>query len=337
MNHREPRKLLVGLLAGVFILTGCSDASSGSRPTPTVSPTVSPTQELFPTLAYVPTPLTLLPTPPMPTVQVSGDDFVFQVTDLSGCETRISAWIVKTDDQFLAFLANNDPFFSFISFPLRTAGNVTVLIPYTTFRRAYQREGKHVVTLANGQELEGLLDATLIETGSLREFDLRTAQSIVLLSMPPWAENDLLEPETTTRWTLLVSEPGATPYTVSNPRFAFDYSTREGMLLGEKEVGQLTTSFYFDDGLHRLAENPSGFADLTNYAEIVLSPLQYYAAEIRAKTSSGDEIVGKLYGYGEDSLGKHLTQEVFLVANIPESEIVIALYPPRCTLTRIDG
>jgi hypothetical protein len=334
MNHREPRKLLVGMLAGMFILTGCSDSESGSRPTPTVLPT----QVLFPTLAYVPTPLTPLPAPPMPTIQVGSAHFVFQVTDLSGRETTISAWDIKTDDKVLTFLANDDPFFAAKSFPLRTAGNVTVLIPYKTFRRAYQREGKHVVTIANGQELEGLLDATLPEyDGYGREFDLRTAQSIVLLSMPQWTETELLEPETTSLWTLHISEPGATPYTVSNPRFAFIYSTTEGMLLGEKEVGQLTTSFYFDDGIHRLGENPSGFADLMNYAEIVLRPLNYYAAEIRAKTSSGVEMVGTLDGYGEDSRGKHMTRYVFLVANIPESAIVIALYPPGCTLTRIDG
>ena len=337
MTHRELRTLLVSLLAGVLNLTGCSHSASKALPTPTVIPTVSPTQELFPTLAYVPTPLAPPPVPPMPTVQIGGDDFVFQVTDLSGRETRISGWRVRVDDPVLDFLTNNDPFFSFLSFPLRTAGNVTVLIPYTTFRRAYQREGKHVVTLANWQELEGLLDATLLEIGTSREFDLRTAQSIVLLSMPQWAETDLVQPETTSLWTLQTSEPGAPSLIVSNPRFAFIYSTREGMVLGEKEVGKLTSSFYVDDGIHRIPENPSGFTDLTNYAEITLGPLPYYATEIRARTSSGDEIAGKVYGYGEDSRGKHLAQEVFLVANPPESEISIAFYPPRCTLTRIDG
>ena len=80
MNLREPRKLLVGLLAGVFILTGCGDSASKSQPTPTVSPTqellptlapvptsaVSPTQELFRHWSMSPRPLTPLPAPPIP-------------------------------------------------------------------------------------------------------------------------------------------------------------------------------------------------------------------------------------------------------------------------------
>ena len=169
----------------------------------------------------------------------------------------------------LDFLTSDDPTLTSLSFPLKTAGNLTVLIPYTTFRRAYQREGKHVVTLANGQELEGLLEGTLIDSRPAENLTyeplrasscsvfrsgrkpilLRRIQQSLDTQSPSWGDP-------------LMSFPIPVCVRLQHAR---------GNVIGEAEVADITTTFYVDDGLHPLLENPSGFADLTNYAEIVLS------------------------------------------------------------------
>ena len=178
MNHIKWIRRIVSAFFIVVVLAGC-----GKNP-----PSLSTEEMLLTATALrVPTvpPALLTPAtpPPMPTVQLEGDYPVVQLTTPLGVEATIQAVHFDAGYYMLNDIVDRGPERGPL---LRTSDGIYLLIPWSLFRRAYAGEGMHTVTLANGQELRGILDGSISSLATLdnRTYDLRTASTVVLVTLP---------------------------------------------------------------------------------------------------------------------------------------------------------
>jgi len=288
---------------------------------------VTATPQPIPTIAPTNTraPFTLIPVPPMPTVQVAGKYPVVQLTTKLGIDTTIEVAHTDTGNDVLNHVMWRTREKDFL---LRTADGVYMVVPMRMFRLAYEREGVHVVTLASGQELRGKLDL-VIGGPDDKSYDLRTASTVVLNSLPE--DEYSIEPseqEPTALWQLHIMQPVDLTYSVSNPRFAFQYRSSAGYLIGSANHETQSESFYLKVGDEEILANLPDFEELS-FEESAEGLLQ-----IRVKAKSGIETVGTPVLKAEDSKGYHEGTNLFLVMDSADSEMAIVLKKPRGTLRK---
>ena len=306
----------------VIVVTATPQATpmpSALTPTP-VPPAAAPTN--------TPVPFTPVPVPPMPTVQVSGEYPVVQLTTRLGVDTTVEVATIDSDNDVLNRVLRRQ---QGRQFPLRTAEGLYMVVPLRMFRQAYEREGVHIVTLANGQEFEGQLDF-IFDDPDGRSYDLRTASKVVLISLPE--DEYSIEPseqEPAVLWQLHILKPVDLTYSVSNPRFAFQYYSSAGYIIGGCDRETESQSFYLKVGDEEI------LANLPDFEQIAFSELAEGETDvqIKVKAKSGIETVGTLVLKAEDSAGYHKGKNWFLVMDSADSEIVIVLRNPRCVLRKV--
>lgn len=264
----------------------------------------------------------------MPTVQVGGENPVVQLTTKLGVDTTVEVARIDTDDDVLNHVMQRLPGRQFL---LRIADGIYMVVPVRMFRRAYEREGVHVVTLANGQELEGKLDFVL-DAPDGRTYELGTASKVVLISVPE--DEHGIEPseqKPAELWQLHILKPVDLTYSVSNPRFAFQYWSSAGYAIGGSDYETTSKSFYL-----KVADEEI-LANLPDFEEIAFSELAEGApnVQIKVKARSGIETVGTLVLKAEDSRGYHEAETWFLVMDSADSEMAIVLKNPRCILRKV--
>lgn len=284
--------------------------------TPQPTPTIAPTNTCAPS--------TPIPVPPMPTVQVAGENPVVQLTTKLGVDTTIEVANTDTGNDVL-----NHVMWRGRNFLLRTADGVYMVVPMRMFRLAYEREGMHVVTLASGQELRGKLDF-VIGGPDGKSYDLRTASTVVLNSLPE--DEYSIEPseqEPTALWQLHIMQPVDLTYSVSNPRFAFQYWSSRGYLIGGENYETQSESFYLKVGDEEI------LANLPDFEEISFEEFAEGKLQIKVKAKSGIETVGTLVLKAEDSKGYHEGTDWFLVMDSANSETTIVLKNPRGILRKV--
>ena len=295
-------------------------------PTPTpVPPTATPIPPTpTPAPTNTPVPTTPIPVPPMPTVHVGGENPVVQLTTKLGVDTTIEVANTDTGNDVL-----NHVMWRGRNFLLRTADGVYMVVPMRMFRLAYEREGMHVVTLASGQELRGKLDF-VIGGPDGKSYDLRTASTVVLNSLPE--DEYSIEPseqEPTALWQLHIMQPVDLTYSVSNPRFAFQYWSSRGYLIGGENYETQSESFYLKVGDEEI------LANLPDFEEISFEEFAEGKLQIKVKAKSGIETVGTLVLKAEDSKGYHEGTDWFLVMDSANSETTIVLKNPRGILRKV--
>jgi len=207
-------------------------------------------------------------------------------------------------------------------FLLRIADGVYTVVPLRMFWRAYEREGVPVITLADGQELKGQLDFVL-HGPEERSYDLRTVSKVVLISLPEREFNiEPSEKNSAELWQLHILEPVDLTYSVSNPRFAFQYYSTAGYLIGGTNRETESQSFYLKVGDEEI------LAYLPDFEEITFSKDQ-----INVKAKSGIETMGTVVLKSGDRKGS----DWFLVMDTTDSEMAIVLKNPRCILRKVSN
>jgi hypothetical protein len=189
----------------------------------------------------------------------------------------------------------------------------------------------HIVTLANGQELEGVLDFVL-DGPEEKSYDLRTVSKVELISLPEdeyGAEPSKQEP--TAQWELHITEPVDVRHSISNPRFAFQYYSSVGYLVGGSNRETDSQSFYLQIGDEDI------LANLPDFEVVTFSGLAEGETDVQVKlkAASGVETVGTLILKAEDSAGYHRGRNWFLVMDSTDSELTIVLRNPRCILRKV--
>lgn len=294
-----------------------------SAPTPTpVPPAVAPTQP--------PVPFTPVPLPPMPTVQVSNEYPVVQLTTRLGVETTVEVTTTDTDNDVLNHVLRSLHQRG-RQFLLRIADGIYMVVPFRMFRQAEEREGVHVVTLADGQELKGQLDFVLNGPDG-RTYDWRTVSKAVLISLP---EDEYgIEPseqKPAAPWQLHIVKPVDLTYSVSNPRFVFQYYSSAGYLIGGSDRETESQSFYLKVGDEEILGHLLDFEEIT-FSELVEGETD---VQIKVKAQSGIETAGPFVLKAEDSRGYHEAHTWFLVMDLADSELTMVLKNPRCTLRKV--
>ena len=205
-----------------------------------------------------------------------------------------------------------------------------MVVPMRMFRLAYEREGMHVVTLANGQELRGKLDFVIVAPDD-KSYDLRAASTVVLNSLPEEDEHSIKpsEQEPTALWQLHIMQPVELTYSVSNPRFAFQYWSSDGYLIGGESHETQSESFYLKVGDEEI------LANLPDFEEVSFEEFAEGKLQIKVKAKSGIETVGTLVLKAKDDAGYHEGKDWFLVMDSSDSETIIVLKNPRGILLKV--
>lgn len=217
-------------------------------------------------------------------------------------------------------------------------------IPFGVFRQAELKDGVHVVTLMNGQQLQGKLVCTLTSSDD-RKYDLRTATKLVLKGSPKDRQRiqsrrgrQTIErrprgkPEQL--WQLHITKPVDLVYSVSNPRFAFQYYSTSGYLIGGADRRTESSSFYLQVGDEEI------MANLPDFQVISFDRLTPKKGGVRIKTTlrskSGVETSGTPILKAKDDKGYHTGRFWFLVMDLANSGGVwIVLSEPNCRLTKV--
>lgn len=264
----------------------------------------------------------------MPTVQVGGEYPVVQLTTKLGVETTVEVKSIDTDNDVLNRVLGLQQGMDFL---LRTDDGIYMVVPLRMFRRAYEREGILIVTLANDQEFKGELGFVL-DDPQKKSYDLRTVSKVVLLSLPEDEYNiEAIGQEPTVLWELHITKPVDLTYSISNPRFAFQYSSSAGYAIGGADHETESESFYIQIGDEEILANLPDFEEVT-FNELAEGET---GDQIKLKAPSGVETAGTLILKAEDSKGYHKGRDWFLVMNSSNNELVIVLKNPKCILRKV--
>jgi hypothetical protein len=140
---------------------------------------------------------------------------------------------------------------------VETETNVYIVVPLKLFRSAENREGKHVVQLANGKSLNGNLVGTIMEGPSAtvlsqpgNSYPLSDCPKVELVTVDAYYASGKYstEPRETrhSRWLAGVQDGKKSSFHVVNPILLYPYHETAGYLVGgETRVGHLL-SFQID-------------------------------------------------------------------------------------------
>ena len=293
-----------------------------------VAPTEGPAT-LSPT--GLPAPASAVVIPPMPTVQFGGEHPVVQLTNKLGVEATIEVGHIAIKDPILSSVAASNYSQEGHELVITIADGVYLIVPLRMVRRAYASGEGHIVTLADGQELKGRLNGELGSSELLasdrKRYDLSTASTLVLISLP--TSDDIVEPSSQQSeiWQLHIPKPLDLTYTVSNPTFYYEYYSTEGYVIGGEMRTTQSTSFVLKVGNEEIPTN------LADFEEISFSKVsEDKPSQIKVRAKSGVETVGTL---GLSISYYPSAGDIYLVMDFTDSEMAIALKNPLCTLSKI--
>jgi len=289
---------------------------------PLVSRTPLPTRPTTtPIPMGTPVPCPPMPVPPMPTLQSDGTYPMVQLTTKLGTEVTTEVRRIDTSKDLL-----NAP----NKLLLKTTDGVYLLIPLTLFRRAYESQGVHMVTLADNQELGGRL-LGILEGSDQKKYDLGTTCTIVLTQLPKASPTPRFTPtKPVTQWKIQVTEPAGLAQAVSNPRFAFRYYSTAGYAIGGTNRTTTSNSFYLKRGTEEILANLADFEQISFSRPTPGGP----GVPIVVKTKDGIETQGTLVLKAKDSAGEHVSNDWHLEADLANSEITMVLKNPTCLLRK---
>ena len=194
-----------------------------------------------------------------------------------------------------------------------------LIMPLSRLRRAYESyDGQRVVELANGDEIEGELAFKLSDANGV-QYELGTAKRVELISL---SESDHLAEQTEERgeglWQLDISEPGTLRYSVSDPRFMFQYSYLTST--GSYNYPEATSrQFYLKD-----ASGKEHLAFLADFEKIAFGTNQAITLKTGDVETTGTVVLKSSEG--------HRGHIWYIVADLVGGETVIAIKNPVAIL-----
>ncbi len=267
-----------------------------------------------------PTPILRATLPPLPTVAIGGEYSVIQLETGLGFTTTLNYDEVDAGNDLLNYiLRDRRSSIGVHQFLLRTNEILFRLMPLSTFKYAHKiTDGKQIIMLDDGTEIEGQLTIILEDTSNEETFDLGTAKEVVLINL---AETDKSmgpnERDQKELWQLEVLEPASFTYSVSDPRFVFQYS-RISITGIYYDYETETQEFYLVDN-----DDVRHLANLANFDEIRFEIGEYnYTSQVTVKVGN-TETSGSIIVTNKD-----LNEEGnlwFLVANLADSDALIAI------------
>jgi hypothetical protein len=214
-------------------------------------------------------------------------------------------------------------------FVLKLADGVYLTFPPQIFRRAYWQGDHHVVTLADNEDIEGLLDFTL-ETPDYQYYDLSAALTVVLTRLPGTVavKENPAPPDQV--WELHVSAPVDVTYHVTNPRFTYSFYTTAGWAIGGGDSTALgRESFFIRTSQNDFMANPADFQ------QIAFSPLDEHQTQVTVQGASGEELTGQLVFIEEDSAGVHEAHTWILALDRTDLPMKVILGNATYTLRKV--
>jgi hypothetical protein len=212
--------------------------------------------------------------------------------------------------------------------PIRTAGGVYTVLPMDSIRDVVLQEGIHVVHLRENQDMKGLL-VGIIEMADGRKYDLRTTSRVEVLSLPKEAQPKAQK--TSDRvWKLEVVPSTAGTFSVVEPRFVFEYYSREGYIMGGAFRVTSTSSFYL-----KTREDES-LANLEDFQAISFAKGKdpnTPALQMKVRSASGVETTGTLILTAGDT-GTRWVLSAHLATN---ARVRVVLDQVPFTLTRAES
>lgn len=256
------------------------------------------------------TPFPSTPVSLLPTVQGTGEYPVVQLMTKQGGNISVEVNRVSMEgDLLLQMLLRGQ----YDAICLEVAPGAYIIIPWSAFRRAYERDGLQVVTLADGRELEGRLIGSIV-TRDWKTYAFSDVTAVVLNSLP----RQTPVPRSATQpspWQTQFTQPVGFTGRLFDPKFWFNYYSTEGFAAGGSNNRQASsTSFYVKVG------SEETLANLTDVDEI-----GFNGTHVNVRTRSGIETTGTLVLRTHDSKGDHNGERWFLVMKIPDGELVLAL------------
>ncbi len=331
MNRRIVVPVVACLVGMGTLLGGCASATPevvecAATPAPLPVPTETPAPA---------EPVTI---PDIPKLSPSENEpyTTLRIEDASGVHDNVAVGAVTHDFFELRFGLNrwwNTALEEYQQdFILKSGPRVYLTFPVQIFRRAYWHDGRHVVTLADGQEIEGVLDFGVYVPDE-GEYDLRMASTVVVTRLAGTVRVEQeASPLPGQTWELHITAPVEAMYAVTNPRFMRSYYTRSGWALGGGDATGDTESFSV-----RTREDPETVVTLSaaEVAEIAFSPLSETTTQVVVRTMTGQEYTGELLFTAEDSAGSHTAHTWLLYADRTDLPMQVVLGSVTCFLRRV--
>ena len=228
-------------------------------------------------------------------------------------------------DSLMEYLLGVDKFYVYIT------DGVYMIVPWEIFRQAELKDGIHIITLTNDQQLKGEL-VGIVRLPNSRKYQLHAAAKVVLSNYPK-KEPTLQErgEKAEKPWQLHVSGPIDLTYSVSNPRFVYRHFSSAGYIIGGRFYFRESLSFYVN------IEGDEILANLPDFEKISFTKLtqKENSVSIHLRSKSGVETNGMPILKEEDQEGWHEALTWFLVMDLADTDgALIVLIEPNCSLTR---
>ena len=258
--------------------------------------------------------------------QSTDDKPIVKLTTKLGVETTVSVERIYTDNDVLDYLMG----WNAENFLLQVADGVYMVIPLRVCRQAELKGKMHVVTLTTDQQIEGKLFCTL-ESFDDKVYDLRNATKLLITNLPKEKPRQEKHVEF---YQLHIRKPVDIKYSVWNLRFAFQYYSTAGYIMGGEKHETASYSFYLK------IKNEEILANLSDFEEISFDKLRQKKdgdrIQMKLISKSGVETSGELILKPKDSSGFHEAWDWFLVAELADSNgILIVLSVPNCKINKI--
>lgn len=181
-----------------------------------------------------------------------------------GVSTEIAVYDARTSSELLNMLTGHVNYGPEAGrrFVLRS-GSIYYLIPWGLLREAGIEGTDQLVSLSDGTRLRGRI-LTSVETGprDRRTYDLSSAThvSVIAAPLPP----DAMSPESywPDQWELTLPGSPVKPLRVRQPRFAIEYYSGRGYVVGGRDVQDVVRNFRVRVGPDTVRANVTDFVSI---------------------------------------------------------------------------